>query len=106
YAGVRAVASSSDRDAVSFVRVLSTPGALPVEFAYAGSGAAGGATVRIFDVRGRQVAHRRGAAGGTLRWSWRGVGDDGRRLSAGVYFARVDGRPETEPGSRKILLLR
>jgi hypothetical protein len=104
YAEVRAVAASSERDDASFVRVLSGPGALPVVFTYRGDGAAGGGIIRIFDVRGRQVAHRSAPAARTARWSWRGVDDDGRRLPAGVYFARVDGAPEA--GARKVLLLR
>lgn len=104
YAGVRAVAAPSGRGEATFVRVLSGPGALPVVLAYGGDGADGGGVIRIFDVGGRQVAHRRAGAPGTARWSWRGVDDGGRRLPAGVYFARVEGA--SGAAARKLLLLR
>jgi len=61
---------------------------------------AGLASLRVIDAAGRQVAtleHGRIAAG-VHRVAWNGRGDDGRRLSPGVYWAALEfeGRRQTQ----------
>ncbi|NOT34333.1 MAG: T9SS type A sorting domain-containing protein [Candidatus Eisenbacteria bacterium] len=53
---------------------------------------AGEIRVRIFDVAGREVrsVHRGALAAGVHRMSWDGRDDSGRRMPAGVYFARAE----------------
>lgn len=53
----------------------------------------GPAAVRVFDVRGREVAvlHDGPLAAGTHTLTWDGRSADGRRLAAGVYLVRLAG---------------
>lgn len=52
---------------------------------------AGPASVRIFDLQGKQVATlvNESLGAGVYRVRWTGKADDGRSLSSGVYFAQV-----------------
>jgi len=53
---------------------------------------AGPGTVRIFDLQGRKVATlvNEALSAGVYRVRWNGKSDEGRDLSSGVYFARVE----------------
>jgi hypothetical protein len=52
----------------------------------------GPATVRIYDLQGRLVSTlvNEALGAGVYRVRWNGKSDDGRDLSSGVYFARVE----------------
>lgn len=50
------------------------------------------AVIRIYDVRGRQVAEMTGE---DVTWNLNAA--DGRRVAAGTYFVRVEGRPGAKP---------
>ena len=75
------------------VRLLATPnpftGGLTVTFSLA---AAGDVTVGVYDLTGRMVKslQRGRLAAGAHRFAWNGRDDAGRRVAAGVYFARLD----------------
>ena len=60
----------------------------------------------IYDVTGRRIRTlARGThAAGSHRISWDGRGDDGQRVSAGVYFARLQAEDATV--KRRLVLLR
>ena len=64
-----------------------------VQFAWAGS--ARPEWVDVYDVTG---AHRWGQAiePGASRLTWTGTDQEGRRLAAGVYYARLTGRGTSE----------
>ncbi|MBD3161575.1 MAG: hypothetical protein GF346_05075, partial [Candidatus Eisenbacteria bacterium] len=62
-----------------------------------------GASASIIDAAGRSV--RRLAPGGDGRFLWDGRDDAGRRLAAGVYFARIQ-RPGKGPIGGPILVVR
>ena len=49
-------------------------------------------SVRIFDLQGRKVATlvNESLSAGVYRVRWNGKSDEGRDLSSGVYFARVE----------------
>ena len=56
------------------------------------SGAVGTVRIEVLDVRGRRVGAGTVSAGAVGDWSWRGAGNNGQRLPAGVYFVRaIDG---------------
>ena len=58
----------------------------------------------ILDAQGRVVRRAtQPAGGGTLTWRWDGVGDDGRRLSPGIY--RVRARGDSGGMSRPFVLI-
>jgi hypothetical protein len=67
---------------------------------------AGECTLRMYDVSGRVVRELfRGERGkGTHRLSWDGRDDAGRRVSQGLYFARL--ATESRRDARKVLILR
>ena len=52
----------------------------------------GPASVRVFDLQGKRVATlvNEALGAGVYRVRWNGKADDGRDLSSGVYFARVE----------------
>lgn len=80
------------------LRVWPNPAREQVRFA---AGASGPLVVELYDVSGRRVARIVGA-GEALEWDRRG--DDGRRLSAGVYLARWN--RGAERGAGRVMLLR
>ncbi len=60
------------------------------ELAFRWNGGIGRTRIEIFDVNGRRVRRIRDAGSATEGfWIWRGEGDSGQRMGAGVYFARV-----------------
>ena len=67
--------------------------------------AEGQAELAVWDLAGRQVATLfHGTASGTRIARWDGRGDDGRLLSAGLYYLRLsDGRHAV---ARRLVLLR
>ena len=66
--------------------------------------AGGGAHFEVLDPRGRRVARHDGA-GDAGTWLWRGAGDAGEPLPAGVYFVRAVDR-EGHAGSTRVVLMR
>ncbi len=108
WADVTVVASTPTRGATVLARVVSPPGALPIVLA---AGPEGGAaapdararTLRVFDVRGRLAARRRVAPDAAGRIVWDGADAGGRRLPAGVYFARI-GEGTSGPAARIVLI--
>ena len=68
---------------------------------------AGHATLRIFDAAGRLVAtlvNGHVSAGEVREVTWEGRGDDGNRVSTGVYFYRLE--TPTFAQTRKMVLLK
>jgi outer membrane protein assembly factor BamB len=81
------------------VEVLPNPSRGTVEFVdHSRRGSA--RTLSIYDTRGREVAALRRDSAGT--WQWNGKDERGRRLPAGVYFCRLDGREQKQ----RVVLLR
>jgi hypothetical protein len=65
--------------------------------------AQGAVRLTVSDVHGRRVAS--GAANGSAgRWTWRGTGDDGRALPAGVYHVRATDAAGVSAASRVVLV--
>lgn len=64
----------------------------------------GPARIAVYDLRGRRTAllHDGDLAAGRHHFDWDGRNDGGRRLSAGVYFVRVEGAGAA--GARKVIL--
>ena len=83
-------------DALPVIRPLtvspnpSPGGRVTIDFALADKSAA--AEVVIYDVAGRRVRELIGGLQGGARLTWNGRGDDGRPVSAGVYFVRLNAR--------------
>jgi probable HAF family extracellular repeat protein len=71
------------------LRILSPPGASPVEFELQGwSG--GHYHASVYDVRGRLIRRWEGDVAEATHASWDGGRQDGGRASAGMYFLRVE----------------
>jgi hypothetical protein len=66
----------------------------------------GAATVRIFDLQGKAVATlvKDIMSAGVYRVRWNGKTDDGRDLSSGVYFARVESGGSR--GSARLMMIK
>ena len=66
----------------------------------------GDTTVRIFDLQGKIVATlvRESKSAGVYRVPWNGKADDGRDLSSGVYFVRVEASDSF--GSARLMLMK
>jgi len=83
-------------DALPVVRPLtvspnpSPGGRMTIDFALADKSAE--AKVVIYDVAGRRVRELNSGLQGGARLTWNGRADDGRPVSAGVYFVRVQAR--------------
>ncbi|PID79757.1 hypothetical protein CSB20_09165 [bacterium DOLZORAL124_64_63] len=63
----------------------------------------GGATVGVYDLRGR-LLHARELSAGSQQLIWDGCDPDGRRAAAGTYFLRLEGSGRVV--TRKVVLLR
>jgi hypothetical protein len=59
----------------------------------------------IFDVAGRAVWESRVAGAGQHRILWNGLGRDGARVPAGVYFLRLDGATHLGPPAARLIRL-
>jgi hypothetical protein len=66
-----------------------------VGFRLDGGAVPAGGSLAIFSPSGRLVARARNAGGGPFEWD--GRDDAGRRVAAGVYFARLEGAAGVEP---------
>jgi hypothetical protein len=94
--GVEPVASVPRSERATLAKVFPNPfnPSTTIEFSVP---SAGPALVRIFDVQGKAVATvvKESLSAGVYRVRWDGTSDEGRTLSSGVYFARLE-----SPGGR------
>jgi hypothetical protein len=94
--GVEPVASVPRSERATLAKVFPNPfnPSTTIEFSVP---SAGPALVRIFDVQGKAVATvvKESLSAGVYRVRWDGTSDEGRALSSGVYFARLE-----SPGGR------
>ena len=73
------------------LRLVSSPGAIPVELTAGAEGAQAAArTFAVFDVQGRLVARWRTMVGGGRNATWDGLGSNGRRVASGIYLIRAE----------------
>lgn len=87
-AGSRPSSGTGDRSGLQ-LRFTSAPGVFPVTFE--ASGTRGPYQASVFDVRGRRIRRLEiSLESGRAAGSWDGVGSDGIRASAGVYFMRLE----------------
>lgn len=81
---------------VASLRLVSAPGAIPVELTTGGD-RAHAQSFAVYDVQGRLVKRLSLAQGARSRLSWDGLASDGRRVPSGIYFIRAEtntsGRP-------------
>ena len=98
------VAAPEDTPLGFSLTALPNPLRLRTVFRYRGEGASA-AALDVYDLQGRRVRqlHAGALAGGLRSWEWDAKDGGGRRVAAGVYFARfvADGRQ----ASVKLILL-
>jgi hypothetical protein len=63
------------------------------------------AGLEIFDVAGRVVWQSSVAGGGGHRVLWNGLGTNGVRVPAGIYFVRLTGIPASSPPAARLIRL-
>ena len=63
------------------------------------------AGLEIFDVLGRVVWQSSVAGGGRQRVLWNGIGIDGARVPAGIYFVRLNGTPASSAPAARLIRL-
>jgi len=90
FADLRLVAPIRQQTGLPTLRLVSAPGALPVEVS-AGGGIARSRTFAVYDVQGRLVKRWHTAAGAGRRVTWDGRESDGRRVGSGIYLIRAEG---------------
>jgi subtilisin family serine protease len=68
--------------------------------------ARGEVALDAFDLRGRRVARVfEGVANGPTAVTWRGTGDDGERLPAGMYWLKLSANIPAAQGALRVVLL-
>ena len=90
FAEVRVVAPRGTQTALTSLRLVSTPGAIPVELTVPGA-EAHAHTFAVYDVQGRLVKRWQAALGAGTRASWDGRKSDGRPVGSGIYLIRLEG---------------
>jgi hypothetical protein len=89
FADVRVLPPKNETVLAGSLRVVSTPGAIPVELAFGGAGDQA-RTFAVYDVQGRLVTRWRTTAGAGESVTWNGRGSDGRRVGSGIYLVRAE----------------
>jgi len=98
---VKVFTNSSTQLRAASVRIVSPPGALPVEIA-AGGPQSRARILAVYDIQGRLV--KRWVATAGIPATWDGVRSDGRRAGAGIYLVRSEDGP---PGpAAKVAIVR
>ncbi|HMI31365.1 MAG TPA: aryl-sulfate sulfotransferase [Candidatus Limnocylindrales bacterium] len=101
FAEVRVFPARVGQPAPAF-RLVSTPGALPVELAVAANGAEARAFA-VYDVHGRLVKRLYMTVGAGSRVAWDGRATDGRRAGSGLYLIREEGAAHG-PSSKVVIV--
>jgi hypothetical protein len=103
FAEVRAVTTRGERAGTTSLRLLSAGGTLPMRLAV-GETYGHGATIAIYDVRGRLVTRLSPKPAVRDIVVWDGMATDGRPVGAGVYLIRPEAR---SPGhTLKVVIIR
>jgi len=87
---VKVLATSSDQQSAGSLRIVSSPGALPIQIA-AGSPRSQRRTLAVYDIQGRLLKRWTAEAGSPAVWD--GIRSDGRRAGAGIYLVRSENGP-------------